>query len=54
MFCRIRPAAPLAVTASAVELPSGATIELATTVQVPPFLSQVPTLKSSEYFSMFS
>ena len=29
-------------------------MELATSVQVPPFLSHVATLKSSEYFSMFS
>ena len=54
MFCRIRPAAPLAVTVSAVWLPSGATTVLAVAVHVPPFLSHVPTVKSSEYFAMFS
>src|SRR5687768_16447297 len=54
MFCRINPALPLAVTASAVWLPSGATTLFALTVQVPPFLSHVATEKSSEYFAMFS
>jgi hypothetical protein len=44
----------LAVTVSAVVLPSGAVVLLAVTEQEPPFLSHVPTLKSSEYFAMFS
>ena len=43
-----------AVTVSAVVLPSGAVTLFAVTEQEPPFLSHVPTLKSSEYFAMFS
>ena len=42
------------MTVSAVVLPSGAAIAFAVTVQEPPFLSHVATLKSSEYFAMFS
>ena len=43
-----------AVMVSAVELPSGAVVAFAVTEQEAPFLSHVPTLKSSEYFAMFS
>ena len=39
---------------SAVVLPSGAVVVFAVAEQEPPFLSQVETVKSSEYFAMFS
>ena len=42
------------VIVSAVALPSGAVVLFAVTEQLPPFLSHVPTLKSSEYFAIFS
>jgi hypothetical protein len=43
-----------AVMVSAVVLPSGAARAFAVTEQDPPFLSHVATVKSSEYFAMFS
>ena len=42
------------VIVSAVVLPSGAAVLFAVVGQDPPFLSQVATVKSSEYFAMFS
>ena len=54
MFCWRTGVAVLAVIWSAVVLPSGAAAAFALTEQDPPFLSHVPTLKSSEYFAMFS
>ena len=43
-----------AVTVSAVVLPSGPAVLFAVSEQEPPFLSQVATVKSSEYFAMLS
>jgi hypothetical protein len=43
-----------AVMVSAVVLPSGAAVLFAVTEQEPPFLSHAATVKSSEYFAMFS
>jgi hypothetical protein len=43
-----------AVMVSPVVLLSGAAVLLAVTEHDPPFMSQVATVKSSEYFAMFS
>src|SRR5512146_2879699 len=53
-FCWRTGEVVLAAIWSAVVLPSGAAAAFALTAQEPPFLSHVPTLKSSEYFAMFS
>ena len=54
IFCWMTGVAVLAVIWSAVVLPSGAAAAFALTEQDPPFLSHVATVKSSEYFAMFS
>jgi hypothetical protein len=52
--CWMIGVAVTAVMVSAVVLPSGAVVVFAVAEDDPPFLSQVATVKSSEYFAMFS